>query len=63
MGHFDPELKNKIKTKKKNIQWKHSGSPSPKKFKRVPSAKKMMASIVWDRQGIIMITILSKVVQ
>jgi hypothetical protein len=38
--HFDPE------SKKPSMQWKHSGSPPPKKFKRVPSAGKMMASIV-----------------
>jgi hypothetical protein len=30
------------------------GSSPPKKFKRVSSAGKMMASILWDSQGIIM---------
>jgi hypothetical protein len=32
----------------------------PKKFKRVPSAWKMMASIIWDSQGIIMIDFLEQ---
>jgi hypothetical protein len=41
--------------KKQSMQWKHPGSTLPKKFKRVPSAGKMMASIFWDSQGIIMI--------
>ena len=36
-------------------QWKHLGSPPPKKFKRVYSAGKVMASIFWDSQGVIMI--------
>jgi hypothetical protein len=37
------------------MQWKHLKSSPPKKFKRVPSAGKMMASIFWDSQGIIMV--------
>ena len=37
--HFDPEAK------KQSMQWKHSGSPPPKKFRRVSSAGKVMASI------------------
>ena len=42
-------------------QWKHSGSPHPKKFKRVHSAGKVVASIFLDSQGVIMIDNLSKV--
>ena len=45
--HFDPESKMQSK------QWKHPGSHPPKKFKRVHSAGKMMASIFWDSQGVI----------
>ena len=47
--HFDPE------TKTQSMQWKHSGSPSPKKIKRVSSARKVMASTFWDSQGVIMV--------
>ena len=47
--HFDPELK------MQSMQWKHSGSPPPKKFKTVSSAGKVMASVFWDSQGVIMI--------
>jgi histone-lysine N-methyltransferase SETMAR len=36
--HFDSE------SKKQSMQWKHPGSPLREKFKRVPSAVKMMAS-------------------
>ena len=47
--HFDPESKMQSK------QRKHPGSYPPKKFKRVHSAGKVMASIFWDSQGVIMI--------
>ena len=36
------------------MQWKHPGSPPPKKFKRVSSAGNVMVSIVWDSQGVVM---------
>ena len=32
------------------------GSPRPKKFKTQPSAGKVMATVIWDAQGIIMLT-------
>ena len=43
--HFDPE------SIRQGIQWGHLGSPTPKKFKRVCSAGKVMASVFWDSQG------------
>ena len=42
-------------SKMQSMQWKHSGSPPPKKFKRVSSAGKVMASVFWDSHGVIMI--------
>ena len=54
--HFDPE------SKKQSMQWKHPDSPPPlKKFKRVSSAGKVMDSIFWDNQGVIMVIIFRKV--
>ena len=41
--HFDQDSKMQSK------QWKHPGSPPPKKYKRVHSAGKVMASIFWSR--------------
>ena len=41
-------------------QGKHPGSPSPKKFKRVHSAEKLMASNVWECQGVIMVDYLEE---
>ena len=36
------------------------GSPRPKKFKMQPSAGKMMATVFWDAQGVIMLDFLVK---
>lgn len=47
--HFDPE------SKQQSMQWKHLTSPPPKKFKVIASAGKVMASVFWDSDGIIMI--------
>ena len=41
-------------------QWKHPGSSPPKKFKRVHSVGKMMASIFWDSEGVIKIDYLEQ---
>ena len=43
-----------------SMQWKHPGSPPPKKYKRVSSAEKVMASVFWDSQGVIMINYLEQ---
>ena len=52
--HFTPEAKQQSK------QWKHPGSPLPKKAKTVPSAGKVMASVFWDADGILLIDYLQK---
>ena len=41
-------------------QWKHPGSPPPKKFKTVHSAGKVMTSVVLASQGMIMIDYLEQ---
>jgi hypothetical protein len=40
--HFD------LESKKQSMKGKHPGPTTPKKLKRVPSARKLMASIFWD---------------
>ena len=52
--HFTPEAKQHSK------QWKHPVSPPPKKAKTVPSAGKVMASVFWDADGILLIDYLQK---
>jgi len=44
--HYDP------KTKQQSMEWGHSGSPRPKKFRVQKSAGKVLASIFWDQDGV-----------
>ncbi|GFU76148.1 mariner Mos1 transposase [Trichonephila clavipes] len=41
-------------TKEQSKQWKHPSSPRAKKFKQILSAGKIMASIFWDRRGVLL---------
>jgi len=52
--HYDPE------TKQQSMEWRHSGSPCPKKFRVQKSAGKVRASIFWDQGGILLIDYLLK---
>jgi len=52
--HFDPE------SKRHSTVWKHVGSPPPKKFKVTMSAGKVMATVFWDNQGVILTNYLPK---
>lgn len=52
--HYDPE------TKRQSMQWKHVNSPHPKKFCVQKSAGKVMATVFWDAEGIIMVDYLEK---
>jgi hypothetical protein len=36
------------------MEWRHPGSPWPKKAKATKSRKKIMATIFWDCQGILL---------
>ena len=47
--HFDPETKLQSKV------WKHTTSPPPVKFRKIASAGKVMASVFWDSEGVLMI--------
>jgi len=52
--HYDPE------TKQQSMGWRHGGSPCPKKFRVQKSAGKVLASIFWDQDGILLIDYLPK---
>jgi len=54
--HYDPE------TKQQSMEWRHSGSPhpAPKKFRVQKSAGKVLASIFWDQDGILLVDYLPK---
>jgi len=47
--HYDPE------SKQQSMQWKHATSLSPRKFKVQASAGKVMCTIFWDAEGILLI--------
>ena len=47
-------------TKQQSMEWRHSGSPRPKKFRLQKSAGKVLASIFWDQDGILLIDYLPK---
>ena len=52
--HNDP------KTKQQSMEWWHSGSPQPKKFRVQKSTGKVLTSIFWDQDGILLIDYLPK---
>jgi len=52
--HYDPE------TKQQSMEWQHRGSPHPKTFQVQKSAGKVLASIFWDQDGILLIDYLPK---
>lgn len=47
--HYQPE------SKQASMQWKHKDSPTPTKFKVVPSAGKVMATVFWDMKGVLLV--------
>lgn len=47
-------------TKEQSKQWVAKGEPAPKKAKTVPSAGKVMATVFWDTQGVILIDYLQR---
>jgi len=52
--HYD------LETKQQSMEWRHSGSPRPKKIRVQKSAGKDLASIFWDKDGILLIDYLPK---
>jgi len=52
--HYDPE------TKQQSMEWWYSGSPHPKKFRVQKSAGKVLISIFWDEDGILLSDYLPK---
>jgi len=52
--HYDPD------TKQQSMEWRHSGSLHPKKFRAQKSSGKFLASIFWDQDCILLIEYLPK---
>jgi len=49
-----------METKQQSMEWQHSGSPGPQKFRVQKSAGKVLSSIFWDQDGILHIDYLPK---
>ncbi|GFS04208.1 histone-lysine N-methyltransferase SETMAR [Elysia marginata] len=52
--HYDPE------SKRQSMEYRHKSSPSPRKFKAVASARKVMLTVFWDSDGIVHIEFLKQ---
>jgi len=52
VSHIIPE------SKQQSLHWKHTGSPKRKKFKQMISTRKIMSTIFWDRQGVLLVEFL-----
>ena len=52
--YYEPE------NKAQSHQWVGPGPPRPKKFKTQPSAGKVMATVFWDAEGVIMLVFIPK---
>lgn len=51
---YDPE------SKQQSMEWHHPDSPRPKKFKKERSSQKVLATVFWDNQGVILVEFLEK---
>jgi len=52
VSHITPE------SKQQSLHWKHTGSPKRKKFKQTFSTRKIVCTIFWDRQGVLLVEFL-----
>jgi len=52
VSHITPE------SKQQSLHWKRTGSPKRKKFKQTISTRKIMCTVFWDRQGVLLVEFL-----
>ena len=52
--HYEPQLK------RSSMEWRHPTSPRAKKFKSQRSAGKIMATVFWDIEGVILVDFMPK---
>jgi len=45
-------------SKQQSLHWKHTGSPKRKKFKQTFSTRKIMCTVFWDRQDVLLVEFL-----
>jgi hypothetical protein len=54
VSHHTPE------NKRQSVQWRHTHSPTAKKFRTSPSNRKIMATLFWDRRGPLLVNFLPR---
>ena len=54
VSHITPE------SKQQSLHWKHTGSLKRKKFKQMFSTRKITCTVFWDRQGVLLVELLSQ---
>jgi hypothetical protein len=47
-------------SKQQSLQWWHTGSPKPKKFKQTLLAWKIMATVLWVCKGILLVDFMTQ---
>ncbi|KAJ4435884.1 hypothetical protein ANN_18504 [Periplaneta americana] len=52
LHHFQPE------TKRQTMEWHHANSPKKKKFKTAPLAEKVMATVFYNSEGLLLVDIM-----
>ncbi|GJQ84978.1 hypothetical protein Trydic_g578 [Trypoxylus dichotomus] len=52
--YFEP------KSKRQSMEWHHTNSPRTKTFKTVRSVGKVMATVLWDAEGVVMVDCLEQ---
>jgi hypothetical protein len=52
VSHITPE------SKQQSLHWKHTGSPKRKKLKQTFLTRKIMCTVFWDRQGVLLVEFL-----
>jgi hypothetical protein len=52
--HITPE------TKWNSMMWKYPSSPTTKKFKTTTSVRKVMATVFWDKKGLLLVDFIHK---
>lgn len=50
----------KSETKMQSMEWHHPTSPQNKKLKAIPSAGKLMITVFWDCEGMILVNVLPR---
>jgi hypothetical protein len=52
--HYEPEKK------RRSMKWHHPLAPRKKKFKTTPSAGKIMITVFWDIDGVILVDVVAR---